>query len=401
MTLEPVSNELKSWRMYAQRLCDNKIELSLTWQDIADLVNRFFDLHYSEKYYRSHYRDGTLLVNAHSNAEQIIIPGCEDIFDFDAETALKKERMKLSDERVQNNAILRRISREETIKELGIEAANIVAQKCPMYISESPKSTDHTEKVGILQISDWHYGIVIDTIYNQYNPEIAKKRVSQLVSKVKEIIQKEKISYLYVFNLGDMIAGNIHLTIRLNSRINVLNQIMEVSEIISEAIASLSTCVEGIEYYAALDNHSRIDPVRENSLDLESLCRITTWYMKERLKQQHNVLIHTTNKYGPDIITASILDHEVAAVHGHKDKPEKVVDNLVLMTKHNFDLILTSHFHHFQADEKNEVLVLCNSSLMGTDDYAQKLRLSAKPSQNFIVATPENVAEQIYRIVLD
>ena len=48
-------------------------------------------------------------------------------FDFDQETTLKKERMKLSDERVQNNAILRRISREETIKELGIEAANIVA----------------------------------------------------------------------------------------------------------------------------------------------------------------------------------------------------------------------------------------------------------------------------------
>ena len=90
MTLEPVTNELKSWRMYAQRLCDNKSELGLTWQEIADLVNRFFDLHYSEKYYRSHYRDGTLLVNAPNNAEQIIIPGCEDIVDFDQETILKK-----------------------------------------------------------------------------------------------------------------------------------------------------------------------------------------------------------------------------------------------------------------------------------------------------------------------
>ena len=46
---------------------------------------------------------------------------------MERETILKKERMKLSDERVQNNAILRRISREETIKELGIQAANIVA----------------------------------------------------------------------------------------------------------------------------------------------------------------------------------------------------------------------------------------------------------------------------------
>lgn len=401
MTLEPVNKEINNWRMYAQRLCDNKVELSLTWQDIADLVNRFFDLTYSEKYYRSHYKDNTLFTAHKQEKGQLVIPDFEDTIEYDEGTELKKERMKLSDERVQNNALLRRISREETIKELGIEAANIVASKCPLAISEAPVATGDTEKVGILQLSDWHYGIVIDTIYNQYNPEIARNRVAQLISKVKEIIKKEKINYLYVFNLGDMIAGNIHLTIRLNSRINVLNQIMEVSEIVAEAIASLSTCVQGIDYYAALDNHSRIDPIRENSLDLESLCRITTWYLKERLKGQHNVLIHTTNKYGPDIITTSIWDHKVAAVHGHKDKPEKVVDNLVLMTKQDFDLILTSHFHHFQADEKNEVLVLCNSSLMGTDDYAQKLRLSAKPSQNFIVATPENVAEQIYRIVLN
>ena len=70
----------------------------------------------------------------------------------------------------------------------------------------------------------------------------------------------------------------------------------------------------------------------------------------------------------------------MAGVHGHKDKPEKVVDNLILMTKQDYELILTSHLHHFSCDEKNEVLVVSNSSLMSTDDYAAKLRLSAKPS---------------------
>lgn len=394
MNLDPMINE--TWQGYAQRLCSNKYDLQLTWQDVADLINNFSGFSYSEKYYRSHFKSGDwdeqkniISINTEEN-EQLAIP------------EFQMQRMKLSDQITQNNALLRRMSREQTIKEIGIEAAKIVAGKCPFAISTATqKTTGKSDKVGILQLSDWHYGIVIDTIYNQYNPEIARKRISQLVSKVKDIIRKEGINYLYIFNLGDMIAGNIHLTIRLNSRVNLLNQIMEVSELLSDAIASLSTCVEGIDYFAALDNHSRIDPIRENSLELESLCRITTWYMKERLKELHHVLIHTNNKYGPDIITTSIWDHEVAAVHGHKDKPEKVVDNLVLMTKHNFDLILTSHFHHFQADEKNEVLVLCNSSLMGTDDYAQKLRLSAKPSQNFIVATPDNVAEVIYRIVLN
>lgn len=397
MNLDPMVNE--NWQEYAQRLCSNKQELQLTWQGIANLINAFYGFSYSEKYYRSHFNDGDWNVCGQTPprvVKDVAQDGQLSIPEF------RLERMKLSDQIIQNNALLRRMSREQTIREIGIEAAKIVAEKCPLAISEAAESTTgKCEKAGILQLSDWHYGIVIDTIYNQYNPDIARERIAQLVSKVKDIIYKEKIKYLYVFNLGDMIAGNIHLTIRLNSRVNVLNQIMEVSELLSDAVASLAPCVEGIDYFAALDNHSRIDPIRENSLELESLCRITTWYMKERLKGIKNVDIHDTNAYGPDIITTSIWEHEIAGVHGHKDKPEKVVDNLVLMTKHNFDLILTSHFHHFQADEKNEVLVLCNSSLMGTDDYAQKLRLSAKPSQNFIVATPDNVAEVIYRIVLN
>ena len=109
---------------------------------------------------------------------------------------------------------------------------------------------------------------------------------------------------------------------------------------------------------------------------------MTSWYLQARLdasKQEFPVYIKK-NVYSPDIITFDVLGHSVAGVHGHKDKPEKVVDNLILMTKQDYELILTSHLHHFSCDEKNEVLVVSNSSLMGTDDYAAKLRLSAKPS---------------------
>ena len=46
------------------------------------------------------------------------------------------------------------------------------------------------------------------------------------------------------------------------------------------------------------------------------------------------------------------------------------------------------------------LMVVSNSSLMGVDRYAEKLRLTSDPSQTFIVATPENVCECIYRIIL-
>ena len=45
-------------------------------------------------------------------------------------------------------------------------------------------------------------------------------------------------------------------------------------------------------------------------------------------------------------------------------------------------------------------MIIGNSSLMGTDSYAEKLRLSSDPSQTFIIATKDNVCDCIYRIKL-
>ena len=64
-------------------------------------------------------------------------------------------------------------------------------------------------------------------------------------------------------------------------------------------------------------------------------------------------------------------------------------------------ILLTAHRHHFSADESNECLVVSNGSLMGTDSYAANLRLSSKPTQNLIIVSEDNVAQSIYRIIVE
>ena len=71
------------------------------------------------------------------------------------------------------------------------------------------------------------------------------------------------------------------------------------------------------------------------------------------------------------------------------------------MTKEHFDVILTAHLHHFSADEKCDSVVISSGSLMGTDEYAQRLRLYSKPSQNVIICSADNPIEVFYRITLD
>ncbi len=384
---------------YCKRLYSLKEILELTWDELADIINSELGYSYSsDKYRKDFYRVSKN--NFEDNSE--IDYDAAELSDAIKLSEMKLERTKLSDERTQINAMYRRIAREDTIKEIAASVASTINQKFglrPIAANPYNKLQVNYDEEAILEISDWHYGIEIDNFWNIYNPEIAKARIEVLRDEVIKYLGLHKIHTLHVVNLGDLIAGRIHLQLRMNSRFDVITQIIEVSELLAQFVTDLSAFAE-IHYYDTLDNHSRLEPNLKESIDLESLARITTWYLKDRLADNSNITIHG-NTFGDDIITFEVLGHKIIAVHGHKDKPTKVIDNLSMMTQQHYDLVLTAHLHHFSAEEKNETVLISNSSLMGTDDYAEKLRLSSKPSQNLIIVSKENAAKCIYKINLD
>ena len=366
----------------------------LSWQDIADLVEEKYNILHSRHWYSRYYDDYITSYQGYQPQEVDEIevdPYQEKLL------ILQKEKVKLSDERNQNRAYVRRLAREETLKEIALEAVKAISAKklLPSYrdIVKFPNS----DKEGILLLSDWHYGIEVDNVWNKYNPQIARERVAKLRDKVVEYGKQAKLSRLHILNLADLIAGRIHLTIRLESRIDVITQIMEISEILAEFLTDLSQYFD-VDYYSCTDNHSRVEPDKTQSLDLESLCRITDWYLNMRVGQDIN--IHE-NKFGQDIITLNVLGHNVLGVHGDHDKQQTVIEKMTLFTRQSYDLICTAHLHHFSADEHTGALLVSNSSLLGTDSYAAILRIHAKPSQTVMLVSKDNVAEDIKRIILD
>lgn len=312
---------------------------------------------------------------------------------------------RLQDEKNYVRSMYRRISREQTLKDIARETAEIFNQKLPIINPSCGKNTDlikNQKVVGTLLLSDWHYGIEINNPFNTYNPEIFKDRLDFLLDETIEQLRIFNIKQLNVLNLGDLISGRIHSQIRISNRYDVITQVIEVSEYLAEFIADLSKYVNcKIDYYDCYDNHSRIEPNLSESLQLENLTRIIHWFLQERLKDNTNISIHE-NRFGPDIITFNIFDNfKVAAVHGNHDKQDKVIDNISMMTRQSYDMICSAHFHHFSMDEKNECILVSNPSLMGTDEFSENLRLTSKPAQTLIVSTEENVAQYIVRLVVD
>lgn len=395
--IAPLENE--SFDAYRLRVYKMKQlgSCSLKWVEIADMFGELFGEFKDESKWRK-------------EAKELLTSSVNDITEEDVDTTdnisklileLKKERIKLSDERVQNNAYVRQLSREETIKEIAINAAKQIESK---KFLEKPviDIIENNEAEAISVISDWHYGMDISNYWNTFNPEVCRQRISLYLQKLISTCEMFHISKIHLVNLSDLIAGRIHYTIRLESREDVISQTIAVSEILSEFIDELIQRGYNVEYYDCLDNHSRLEPNKPDSLDLESLARIIPWYLKQRFCFTDKVNINT-NEYSDDIISFTVLNgmYEIGAVHGHKDKPGQVVKNLTLMTKSNFDLILTAHLHHFSADETNDTIVVSNGSLMGTDTYAKDLRLNSRPSQNIIIATKDSVIDFIRRIPLD
>lgn len=375
---------------YKIRCYQQKPNSIISWRQLAPIMNSQIGAVHNESYYRKEAKKlaQTELLNSQLDNSELQTALLE----------LKKEKVKLADERTQLNSYIRALAREETLKEIAVEIAQQISKEKQLSVYNIDREKDK-DKVATLLISDWHYGLQINNYFNTYSPEICKERVSKLVDEVIKIGTDNKVSKLNIVNLSDLIAGRIHLKVRLESREDVISQVIHVSEILAEFLTDLSVFFD-IEYYDTLDNHSRLEPIKNDSLELETLARIIPWYLVERLKGNNKITIHTQNKYADDIIAFKIFNFNVACVHGHKDKPISVINNLSAMTRKRNDLILTAHLHHFSCEVEHEAIRVSNGSLMGTDNYSMDLRLTSTPSQTLIISTPQNVASCIYKIDL-
>lgn len=374
---------------FIETLLRDKTQVGLSWQDIAELLRDKYGVIHSRHWYARNY--GTLIQPKDTE-------NFNNILDLDSYQekllSLQKERAKLSDERTQNRAYVRRMAREETLKEIAIQAVQVMSNKKLLPVVSNSSSSPVDSKEAILIISDWHLGIEEQSALNVYNPDVAKERVAKLRDNVLSRLQKGDINRLRVVNLGDMIAGRIHLQIRLQSRYDVITQTMEVTEMIAELLSDLSVASQlPIDYYSCTDNHSRVEPDKSDSLELESLSRFTDWYLSLRLKDNSLITMHS-NVYGPDIISFDCLGYNIMGVHGDKDKKTQL-DRLRLMLPERYDLLLMAHLHHFWMDESNGTKIIGNGSLMGVDDYARSLRLSSKASQTMLIMSRERGCEEV------
>lgn len=294
---------------------------------------------------------------------------------------LKTEKQKLKDERNFVNSKVRTIARVDHLVECISDKIEELGKAKPLLGKEIIKPINNT--VGIAMISDVHLGVGVDNELSQYNPEICKKKMNHYINEVIRYGEFNNISELYVLGLGDYVTGIIRNTNRFESRLNIVQQVLVVSELLSEAIGRLSEhfmCKVGL----VQGNHDEIRlGDKDNTLIEESFTFFIDEYIKQRLKENKNVEFLPTEDKEKEYITFKINGLNFFASHGQRDK-DRQLDRTIEMFDERIDVILRGHFHQPSKHYKNRTLVLTNGCYSG-EPYSKRARLYTPSIQKFLI----------------
>ena len=308
---------------------------------------------------------------------------------------MRKEKIKLSDARVEYNRLIRQEARKESYADMvkRIICENVEPIKIIPHYTMFNSSTDL-----LVHLTDIHTGVEIHNWKNDFNEDILKKRIEKFTSDILNIREQHDSENCYIV-IGEILSGIIHNNLRLQNNMDLMEQFKYVSELISAMLSRMSNYFNHIYVYTTPGNHSRISPKKEESLDGENMDILLPFYLKARMQNAKNITI-CDNTIESEIAIFNIRGNNIFAAHGHKDTPSSVVQNFTMMFGIKPDLVLLGHRHTNGLTTVYDSKVIESGCCSGSDDYAVSIRKVNKPEQTVSVIG-ENGLICLYDIQLD
>ena len=305
------------------------------------------------------------------------------------------------DQRREFNRVLAQEARAEHLTGRMIEAAEATNRMLPLIRRGGPRMAEadiHTEAV--LVLTDWHYGMKTDNIWNRYDVHICRKRIEMLYDLAAVRLQQHNVDRLHVFILGDMANGAIHTSSRVASEEDVCDQLMQVSEILAELISDLTDLVSETQVYCTYGNHMRTVQNAKDSIHSDNMEKIIPWWMKQRFSERDDIFIMETSSH--ELLRASVCGYEVCGLHGDLDNSR--ANTLILSQLYEkafgrkMEYLFTGHFHSIENDESLGIETIRSGSLCGTDEFAKNKRLFSSPRQTLAIFEPCYGLDAVYHL---
>ncbi len=363
----------------------------ITWPEVAEFMNKTYredeTQYYDSSAYRKRYKNFSdayeeLFSKENFTNEQLI-----DLEEKKRE--IEKVKIKIQTEKLEYNRWLREEARDELIAEKIVAA---VRELPPLEIPEPIRCRNKYSESAVLCFGDEHYGTEF-TIYglhgeiiNHYSPEVFEERMYKLLNKTIEIIQKEELHTLYVFNLGDFCDGVLRYSQLMKLRYGVVEGTVRYANFIANWLNELSKYVY-VKFQMTFGNHTelRMLGAPKGTFKDENTGMFVREIIKTRLEDNPNFQM-TINPTG--LIFESIQGFNVLAIHGEVKNMDNAIKDFSNTYHTDIHILIGGHMHHYKAETVGVNRDVINvPSIIGIDDYSMSLNKTSNPGASLFIVT--------------
>ncbi len=291
------------------------------------------------------------------------------------------------------NAKLWRMARDSSVAEAGSQAiADALREQIPLRprvpSGRAPKfNINRLATGGILDLSDWHYGEVVDPestggVY-AYNPEIAAERFDHTIDKAIELGRDHKIGKLVVILGGDMVSGNIHDDLNRTNESMLVNQTLEMSEIVVGGLDRVTNSFRQVDALSVAGNHPRLEKVPFfKHKQVENMDYMLDVILQLMTKRQDNLSWLTKKSFWNNF---ELEGRRFLTMHGDTNKQQNSMGiSFYSMEKElrkymglvnegtipHFNDMITHHQHTYAAIPVGGAMNYVNGAGKGGDEYS-------------------------------
>jgi hypothetical protein len=314
---------------------------------------------------------------------------------------LDKARIKLQTEKLEYNRWLREEARDELICEKivsAIKETDSITMPEPLIVNKSSRSA-------ILAFGDEHYSAAF-TIYglhgeiiNSYSPEIFEQRMWDLFHKVVDIVNKEDLTTLYVFALGDFTDGILRCSQLMKLKYGVVEGTVKYAKFISSWLNELSKHVK-IKYQMVFGNHSELRMLGQpkGTFKEENTGLFVREIINAYLENNPNFEM-VVNPTG--LIFDNIEGFNTLAIHGEVRNMENAIKDFSNTYNTDIRILIGGHMHHYKAETVGVGREVINvPSIIGIDDYSMSLNKTSNPGATLLVVEKDVGVSIEYKIKL-
>lgn len=372
---------------YHKRIIEGKlVDKTLSDYDYAELAKYAYGKEYAADHARKMFYGSQRTLQLIDSARMDNVTG-DMLNELDMKRyELKKQQQKFYDYRAAFNKLIRERSRQEELNDILVEA---IAKSDLPVLEYSPIEYTPTKTDLLVSLNDIHYGAQVKNYWNTYNSDICVDMLRTYIDRILEVQRLHNSENCIVWGNGDFISGNIHNSIAVTNKENVIEQIKGVSELIAEFLAALSPHFKSVIFVSVPGNHSRID-TKERALIGERLDDIVTWYLTARLQSFENVIIEDS-RIDDTMYLIDIRGKLYCGVHGDFDESPSKIQSIQTMVGQPIYAILAGHKHHNKIDIVQGIKVIMAGSFLGMDDYCVQKRIYGHPEQMVCVCDQSGV----------